>query len=854
MKKLILRYGLSPGDVLMLTAAVRDLHRSYPGQFLTDVRTSCSALWENNPYLTPLSEEDPGVEIVDCETPLINRSNALPYHYIHGHIAFLNQRLNLSIQPTAFRGDIHLSAQEKAWYSQVHELSELDIPFWIVAGGGKYDLTIKWWSSERYQRVVDAFRGRIAFVQIGAPGHFHPKLHGSIDLRGQTSLRELVRLVYHSQGVLCGVTALMHLAAAVETKPGFSRSRPCVVVAGGREPVHWEEYPGHQYIAMNGALPCCANGGCWRSRTTPLGDGDERDRPENLCVDVIGGLPRCMDMIGADEVARRIDLYFKGGVARYLTREEERAAEIAIKASGTNAFDETALTIHSARIALERFVSKIPQPTESFEGRGVVICGGGVKYFTNAWVCINMLRRVGCMLPIELWHLGSEEMDAEMRELVQPLDVICVDVHEVAKRFPVRRSGGWQSKPFAILYSRFREVIFLDADNVPVVNPIALFDTPQYRKTGAIFWPDFPSANESKIAWESCGLTWPGPIEFESGQIVVDKSRCWDALRLSLWFNEHSDFYYQHIHGDKETFHLAFHKLKQPYGFVQIPVKGLPGTMCQHDFSGNRIFQHRNMDKWNLFLLNRPVQDFWHEDECLQFVKALRERWDGRTSKFLSAKALEAPHVKRRGGPLIEAVMISCRERKSLRDQTLKSLSESDWGDRPIHVQIDESPSSSPEERQTETSLAALESFLVSPGTHMLFLEDDLAFNRHILHNLTSWEPIVSGDLVLGSLYNPGIRPLAWGAKGNFSLIRHTSCFGSQGFVISREAVKYIVDHWNEVAGKQDIKISRLAGRLQTVLFYHTPSLVQHIGIESSWGGIFHKARDFDPAWKAKNE
>src|SRR5688572_30171283 len=111
MKKLILRNSLAAGDIVMLTAAVRDLHRCYPGKFLTDVRTSCIDLWENNPNLTPLSEDDPDAEIIDCAYPLINKSNTVPYHCLHGFIAFLNERLGLSITPTAFHGDIHLSAQ-----------------------------------------------------------------------------------------------------------------------------------------------------------------------------------------------------------------------------------------------------------------------------------------------------------------------------------------------------------------------------------------------------------------------------------------------------------------------------------------------------------------------------------------------------------------------------------------------------------------------------------------------------------------------------------------------------------------------------------------------------------------------
>jgi hypothetical protein len=174
-------------------------------------------------------------------------------------------------------------------------------------------------------------------VQVGEEKHWHPPLKGVLDLRGKTQLRQLVRLVYHSQGVLCPVTLLMHLAAAVEVKGGRPKNRACVVVAGGREPAQWEAYPHHQFIHMNGALFCCDNGGCWKSRTVPLGDGDEKD--QNLCIDVVPEttpgprslpLPRCMDMISAEEVIRRIEFYFTGGAANYLDANESRIALEAI--------------------------------------------------------------------------------------------------------------------------------------------------------------------------------------------------------------------------------------------------------------------------------------------------------------------------------------------------------------------------------------------------------------------------------------------------------------------------------------------------------------------------------------------
>jgi len=318
-EKLILRNHQSPGDIVMLTAAVRDLHRCYPGRFLTDVRTSCPDLWLGNPWLTPLEESDPEAKVIECHYPIIHKSNTTPYHFLFGFIEYLNDVLGLRIQPTEYRGDIYLLPEEKEWFARVEEANGRARPYWLFASGGKFDYTIKWWAVDRYEKVVEHFRGRIEFVQVGESHHQHPAVPGAIDLRGRTNLRQLVRLMYHAQGAVSAVSLLMHLAAAVEVKPGMPKNRPCVVIAGGREPPHFTAYPHHQFIHTVGALRCCDNGGCWKSRTLPLGDGDPKDG--ELCVDVVGSLPRCMDMITVDEVIRRVAMYFEGGALTYLAGE-----------------------------------------------------------------------------------------------------------------------------------------------------------------------------------------------------------------------------------------------------------------------------------------------------------------------------------------------------------------------------------------------------------------------------------------------------------------------------------------------------------------------------------------------------
>src|SRR5262249_15381555 len=161
-----------------------------------------------------------------------------PHHFIHGFIKYLEQRLDLPIPATELKGDIHLSEQEKGWMSQVEETG-VHGNFWIMMAGGKYDFTAKWWDPANYQKVVDHFAGRILFGQCGESSIFHPPLRHVLNLVGKTGTRQFVRLMYHADGVVCPVTFAMHLAAAVETKPGRPRNRACMSIAGGREPAQW---------------------------------------------------------------------------------------------------------------------------------------------------------------------------------------------------------------------------------------------------------------------------------------------------------------------------------------------------------------------------------------------------------------------------------------------------------------------------------------------------------------------------------------------------------------------------------------------------------------------------------------
>jgi ADP-heptose:LPS heptosyltransferase len=315
--KLMVSQHQSPGDIIMLSAAIRDLHKAYPKSFVTCMRTPCNDIWTNNPNHKRLHDEDPDIMWISCEYPLINTCNEGAHHFIHGFRMDLESKLGIPIPQGPLKGDVHLTPQEKAWFSQLYEMFEKNIPFWIIDAGSKSDFTCKQWEPAKYQAVVDGLPD-VTFVQIGSkdPKHRHTPLKGKnvIDLIGKTSIRQLIRLVYHSAGVITPVSFPMHLAAAVEMHPRYKRrARPCVVIAGGREPAVWEAYTNHQFLHTCGMLPCCDAGGCWASRVEPIFDGDLKDvkdlcaRPVKSASGVI--VPKCMDMIQPKDVIEKVQLY-----------------------------------------------------------------------------------------------------------------------------------------------------------------------------------------------------------------------------------------------------------------------------------------------------------------------------------------------------------------------------------------------------------------------------------------------------------------------------------------------------------------------------------------------------------------
>mmetsp|Transcript_58755 Transcript_58755/g.124605 ORF Transcript_58755/g.124605 Transcript_58755/m.124605 type:complete len:548 (+) Transcript_58755:103-1746(+) len=224
----------------------------------------------------------------------------------------------------------------------------------------------------------------------------------------------------------------------------------------------------------------------------------------------------------------------------------------------------------SERDALSAFVydwerASEPAPGE-FEGRGIVMSGGPF-HVLQALANLRVLRDVWqSQLPGEFWH--AFELTAAHCQALKSLNVECKTLRNPGV------FGIYGAIIPSILMSRFRHVIWLDTDVTPLIDPARLFDTPEYEKYGAIFWPDHwgsrctkfgQSAWPNHVAWELLDIPYnrTDPMciqEQETSIFLVDKDRHWKPLTLANYMLGRR-FFTKVLSGCKDSFRLAWLKL-----------------------------------------------------------------------------------------------------------------------------------------------------------------------------------------------------------------------------------------------------------------------------------------------------
>jgi hypothetical protein len=308
------------------------------------------------------------------------------------------------------------------------------------------------------------------------------------------------------------------------------------------------------------------------------------------------------------------------------------------------------------QLAAEIRASRGAHALREGSGRGIVVVAGGERIFTNAYVLLHMLRHaLHCSLPVELWCFGASEVSPAMAALLEPLGTRLVDATPMIAAADASIRDGWQLKAFALAHSGFAEVLLLDADQVPVVDPAICFDWPQYQQAGTLFWPDAIDLRRDNAIWSLLGLPPRRQVSLDSGQLLVDRRRHRPALAAALRLNEAADDIYQIVYGDKDTFLLAWEMIGADHVLLPHRPYRDEWMFVQRDFEGAPVFQHRTNSKWEYGGKPRSIPGFVHEAACRVALAELEERWSG--NLFIpperSASALRLEKQLLAGGPFV---------------------------------------------------------------------------------------------------------------------------------------------------------------------------------------------------------
>lgn len=306
--KILCQFTQSPGDALVASAAIASLKIVKP-EIKVKVIGVGSELYEGAPYITNYS--DAFDMKIKMDNELIHQSQFPHNTFMLSYCVTLTKALGFKVDLKHERPQISATGQEMGWIPRIEEITKKRLNYWVVCQpGAKNDYTVKRYPYSRLQEVINGLRD-ITWIQVGESGHNHKPLRGCINELGKTDLRQLVRMVAHPlcQGVLTGESLLWHLAAAFY--------KPAVCIASGWLPPSWVWYSTGTFLSRHGCLPCCQTRSCWKSRTVPLNDGDEKDK--SLCkLPVLVGdeyVPKCMDMISAQEVISAVRRYIEGGLS-----------------------------------------------------------------------------------------------------------------------------------------------------------------------------------------------------------------------------------------------------------------------------------------------------------------------------------------------------------------------------------------------------------------------------------------------------------------------------------------------------------------------------------------------------------
>uniref|UniRef100_A0A7S0KII5 Nucleotide-diphospho-sugar transferase domain-containing protein n=1 Tax=Ostreococcus mediterraneus TaxID=1486918 RepID=A0A7S0KII5_9CHLO len=224
---------------------------------------------------------------------------------------------------------------------------------------------------------------------------------------------------------------------------------------------------------------------------------------------------------------------------------------------------------------------------------------------------LKLLRKTDVTLPVEIWTFDghaandvdnrydfcqgkNDNNDAhhKQRDGNQQQVVTCRDMREHvsslglgSKLLPATR---FEYCVYAIYFSGFQEVLFLDYDAAPLRGVSHLFHSSRFQQSGQLYYSDLwgsnttgwgQTAHETSEVWSLTRVKHYATREVESGIVLLNKRKRWRELNVALHLARHTDVMQPRqqqkqlrqqtiapiIYGDKDIWRLAHYMLRSDF-------------------------------------------------------------------------------------------------------------------------------------------------------------------------------------------------------------------------------------------------------------------------------------------------
>ncbi|KAF7596449.1 hypothetical protein BBP40_001756 [Aspergillus hancockii] len=274
----------------------------------------------------------------------------------------------------------------------------------------------------------------------------------------------------------------------------------------------------------------------------------------------------------------------------------------------TKMSDEDVAKMKNAHSNFVNAITQSSPPLAYLPGtRGLVSTAGG-SYLPLIVISLRMLRKTNSTLPMEVFLADWDEYDGYICQVVLPsLNAKCILLAEILDTVPGSKAHieKYQYKPFAMLFSSFEEILFLDADAFPLQPPESAFKSDLFQSKGLLTWPDFWGPTASPLYYEISSQERPPPNvrqSTESGEVFLSKRTHIRTLLLVAYYNYHGPTHYYPLlsqgaagEGDKETFLASATVLNEPFYQVSEPIRAL-GRHKNNGFAGSTMVQYNPME------------------------------------------------------------------------------------------------------------------------------------------------------------------------------------------------------------------------------------------------------------------